>query len=99
MPTALYKTPVVTALTAVGAMKLFHVLVVLIGFTAGGVQGGSLAAAIMSLYKGAISAGSIVSILQSIGAAGISLGSYIQVGSIAGLLASLLHKGGTTNQP
>jgi len=61
-----------------------------VGFTAGGVAAGSLAASIQSVfYGGSVAAGSAFALAQSAGAAGIGLGSNAAISGITGGIAAL----------
>jgi len=56
---------------AVAAPYLVPFVVGGLGFTAAGIQAGSLAASMMSWSGGAVASGSVVATLQSVGASGL----------------------------
>ncbi|XP_027755841.1 interferon alpha-inducible protein 27-like protein 2A [Empidonax traillii] len=64
-----------------------------LGFTAGGIAAGSIAAKMMSAAAiangGGVAAGSIVALLQSIGAAGFSLAAKIGLTTVLGSLGAV----------
>uniref|UniRef100_A0A8C3BZD9 Uncharacterized protein n=1 Tax=Cairina moschata TaxID=8855 RepID=A0A8C3BZD9_CAIMO len=65
-----------------------------LGFKAGGIAAGSIAAKMMSAAaianNGGVAAGSIVAVLQSIGAAGLSAGAKIGLSSTLGWLSGIV---------
>uniref|UniRef100_A0A6V7JAN8 Uncharacterized protein n=1 Tax=Bracon brevicornis TaxID=1563983 RepID=A0A6V7JAN8_9HYME len=75
-----------TVLCAGGAIVAAPFVAGAMGFTAAGIQAGSLAASMMSSMGGAFTAsGSTVAILQSVGATGTVLGSTVATGVAAGV--------------
>eukprot|EP00075_Anas_platyrhynchos_P010255 XP_027299508.1 interferon alpha-inducible protein 27-like protein 2A isoform X2 [Anas platyrhynchos] len=65
-----------------------------LGFKAGGIAAGSMAAKMMSVAaianNGGVAAGSTVAVLQSVGAAGLSAGAKIGLSSALGTLGGIV---------
>ena len=76
---------VITGATAVVAAPA---VLSAVGFTAGGVAAGSVAASIQSVFYGA-STGGVFSVLQSAGAAGIGAAGNAAIGGIGGGIGAL----------
>ena len=76
---------VVTGATAVVAAPA---VLSVVGFTAGGVAAGSVAASIQSVFYGAYTGG-VFSVLQSAGAAGIGAAGNAVIGGIGGGIGAL----------
>eukprot|EP00483_Globobulimina_turgida_P003163 UN03168 len=76
---------------AIGAVGVAMVALPAIGFTAGGVATGSIAASIQSSI-GTVAAGSVFATLQSVGAVGISAGTQAIIGGISAVSSGLLGK-------
>uniref|UniRef100_A0A8C3C044 Interferon alpha inducible protein 27 like 1 n=1 Tax=Cairina moschata TaxID=8855 RepID=A0A8C3C044_CAIMO len=87
---------VVLGATAGVGLVLFGTpaIVSALGFKAGGIAAGSIAAKMMSAAaianNGGVAAGSIVAVLQSIGAAGLSAGAKIGLSSTLGWLSGIV---------
>ncbi|KAF9914249.1 hypothetical protein BX616_008658 [Lobosporangium transversale] len=85
-------------LGAVAGPPLAVAIITGIGFGAGGIASGTLAAEIMASYGGFVTAGSTCAILQSIGAAGLgaaqAIASALAIGSVAAGVAAVGATGG-----
>nr|XP_038023345.1 interferon alpha-inducible protein 27-like protein 2A [Anas platyrhynchos]XP_038023346.1 interferon alpha-inducible protein 27-like protein 2A [Anas platyrhynchos] len=87
---------VVIGATAGVGVALFGVpaVVSVLGFKAGGIAAGSIAAKMMSAAaianNGGVAAGSTVAVLQSVGAAGLSAGAKIGLSSALGTLGGIV---------
>ncbi|RIB11383.1 hypothetical protein C2G38_2203569 [Gigaspora rosea] len=91
-----HKKIIATSAFAIGGLVLTPLIAVgviqAMGFGAGGIAAGSIAAWLMSLNGGATAAGSLVAILQSIGAAGLSTGATIGTGTVGATIMAALAK-------
>lgn len=94
--TGSYGTYIKAALCAVPLVGVAMVNPVLgaIGFTKGGIVGGSAAASFMASYGGAVTSGSICAICQSVGAAGLGTATWVGAGTISAIggVAKFLRK-------
>ena len=68
-----------------------------IGFAAGGIAKGSMAASFMASYGGAVTAGSACATMQSVGAAGLATTTYVAAGATSTGLAGALFRGNTND--